>query len=194
MYLCEIAKSIVNTNSPVYAGVSIAASIGTIIALGYTVHSVNESRKQNKKIAAKGAIDVIFKNIGESLEGLAFYQHGGPGGIETYFGQTTIYRLSAHPNYTAFCYNKTNYKIVLKYLEYFISVQGLLERYFKEIENEQLKKFYLDKLSFEKFFITEILSPVIDGCKPTELNTYGNKGKDLLESISAEIEKIKLKP
>lgn len=200
MSLYHFLLDVLNTNSKTYAFVSIAASIGTIIALVFTIFSVNESRKQSKINSAKNSLDVIFNNIDNSLNNLTFYAWTSPSyswpsssssGPEIHFGKNVIYRILAHPHISGLTSNQNNYIILSEYLNYLQITASSIRELTNDLGQENLKKFYFDKLDVEINFLTNILPEIVSLAIENETAKNKEKSIKILNELLYRINDIK---
>lgn len=159
MDLGNILTNIINPSSLVYGAISLAASIGTIIALAYTVHSVNESKKQTRLLSKKYTFDSMFESLEVILEKVVFYRMT-VAGAEVYFGKLAFYRGMNSEFQTLFG-KELNYGHIEEYVAQLTVNISVMYIMLSKLEDDRLMNAYEKKLRSEIRFCDDYVRKLL---------------------------------
>lgn len=156
--LIAFMMRVIDPSSHVFGAVSLIASIGTIIALLYTIKTVRSSEKQAEIESAKRSMDSVLHLIENELKGVVYYKavHSMN---ETHFGREAIYRAGLVAEF-GFHRGTSNYLRIKKYLDYLIEYSITFKMLLLKIEDRRIRLEYFSKIGFEIDFSNESILPL----------------------------------
>jgi len=161
---CEFfIGSIIDPDSYVFGAVTLAASIGTIATLIFTIYTVRKSSNEALQTSYKSDLDSIFSSLEKVLSNLYFHRAIHAQSF-TFNGRNVLnYFYDSHLScLRMFKEGSHNLSVIDQYLHTIIQSRAVIEDRISRLENDIIKKYYTKQFEIELHVTINVIKSIID--------------------------------